>query len=85
MQEQDKQTQSEAGRVIWSAQGESNRGTCWFCEYNVEPDYKDIEVLNSFLSPRGKILARRITNTCAGHQRALGSSIKLAREMALLR
>lgn len=58
---------------------------CWFCEHSILPDYKDIEILQSFLSPRGKILSKQITATCAKHQRKLARSVKIARQLALLR
>jgi len=58
---------------------------CWFCEHGVEPDYKDSAVLKYFLTPRGKILPRKITSTCAGCQRKLSKAIKNARQMALIR
>ncbi len=47
-------------------------------------DYKDINKLRRFVSERGKILPRRITGTCAKHQRALTVAIKRARHIALL-
>ena len=58
---------------------------CRFC-YNKELkiDYKDIEMLEHFITDRGKILPRRITGTCAKHQRAIAASIKRARIIALL-
>jgi small subunit ribosomal protein S18 len=65
--------------------GRAVRANCWFCENEVQPDYKDVEIVRSFLSPRGKILTRRITGTCAKHQRPLSTAIKIARMMALVR
>ena len=47
-------------------------------------DYKDPEFLKKFLNEQGKILPRRITGTCAEHQRQLTRSIKRARYLALL-
>jgi len=47
-------------------------------------DYKDARTLRHFTTERGKILPRRITGTCAKHQRKLTSVIKKARIMALL-
>ena len=47
-------------------------------------DYKDVDLLKRFISERGKILPRRISGTCAKHQRELTSSIKRARNIALL-
>ncbi|MBN2511186.1 MAG: 30S ribosomal protein S18 [Spirochaetales bacterium] len=57
---------------------------CRFCVNKNKPDYKDIEVLKRFVTERGKILPRRITGTCAKHQRHLAQEIKKARVIALL-
>ena len=58
---------------------------CAFCAENVnEIDYKDIKKLSRYVSERGKILPRRITGTCAKHQRALTTAIKRARHVALM-
>ena len=47
-------------------------------------DYKDVAKLRRFISERGKILPRRVTGTCAAHQRGLTIAIKRARHVALL-
>lgn len=47
-------------------------------------DYKDADLLKSFLTERGKILPSRISGNCAKKQRLLTSAIKLARTMALI-
>lgn len=47
-------------------------------------NYKDINTLKKFISERGKILPRRITGTCAKHQRALTVAIKRARHVSLM-
>ena len=47
-------------------------------------DYKDTAKLKKYISERGKILPRRVTGTCATHQRALTTAIKRARHIALL-
>lgn len=58
---------------------------CRFCSEKVEfIDYKDIKILRNYLTERGKILPRRMTGTCAKHQRELTESIKRARNIALL-
>lgn len=58
---------------------------CQFCaDPNAVIDYKDIAKLRKFMSERGKILPRRVTATCAFHQRALTEAIKRARQLALL-
>ena len=59
--------------------------TCSFCADKVEViDYKDTSKLKRFLSEAGKILPRRITGTCALHQRKLASAVKKARESSLM-
>ncbi len=58
---------------------------CIFCADKVEfIDYKDSAKLRKFVSERGKILPRRISGTCAKHQRELNTAIKRARQVALL-
>ena len=61
------------------------RKYCKFCEEKVTYiDYKDIELLAAYVPERGKIAPRRITGTCAAHQRKLKTAIKQARNIALL-
>ena len=61
------------------------RKVCSFCVDHVEHiDYKDVIRLNKFISERAKILPRRMTGTCAKHQRMLTTAIKRARHVALL-
>ena len=61
------------------------RKVCKFCVDKVSLiDYKDIRLLQSFTPERGKILPRRISGTCAMHQRRLMRAIKRARHMAML-
>ena len=58
---------------------------CRFCSRNVRGvDYKSFEVLKKYVPDRGKITPRRVTGTCAFHQRKLTTAIKRARLMALL-
>ena len=58
---------------------------CIFCADKVDYiDYKDTGKLRKFLSERGKILPRRISGTCAKHQRDVNTAIKRARQVALL-
>ena len=47
-------------------------------------DYKDANSLKPFISERGKILPRRVTGTCAHHQRIVAREIKKARQIAIL-
>lgn len=58
---------------------------CYFCKNKIETiDYKDTETLKRFVSANGKIIPRRVTGTCAKHQRALATAIKRSRQMALI-
>ncbi|MDH4195804.1 MAG: 30S ribosomal protein S18 [Candidatus Aminicenantes bacterium] len=58
---------------------------CRFCQRNIRAiDYKAVEILKKYIPDRGKISPRRITGTCAFHQRKLSMAIKRARLMALL-
>lgn len=62
-----------------------NRKVCTFCAERIHHiDYKEVSRLRRFLSERGKILPRRITGTCAKHQRPLTEALKRARAIALL-
>ncbi len=57
---------------------------CVFCGKDNTIDYKDTAKLKKYVSERGKILPRRITGTCAKHQRALTAAVKRARHVALM-
>lgn len=58
---------------------------CAFCNDKIDTlDYKDVSKLKRFLSEAGKILPRRITGTCAKHQRVLSNAVKKARESGLM-
>lgn len=58
---------------------------CHFCANHIEHvDYKDTDLLKRYVSERGKILPRRVTGTCAKHQRPLTITIKRSRIMALM-
>ena len=61
------------------------RKVCRFCaDSSLAIDYKDAKSLRYFITERGKIIPRRITGTCAAHQRTLTTAIKRARAIALL-
>ena len=63
----------------------AKKKVCQFCVDKVKDiDYKDIAKLRRYVSERAKILPRRITGTCAKHQRQLTTAIKRARHIALL-
>lgn len=61
------------------------RKVCRFCaDTSLVIDYKDTKSLRYFITERGKIIPRRISGTCAKHQRSLTHAIKRARTIALL-
>ena len=65
--------------------GMRRKKECQFCADKTETiDYKDVEKLRKYVTERGKILPKRITGTCAMHQREVTKAIKRARIVALL-
>jgi len=61
------------------------RKVCRFCaDTSMAINYKDPKALKYFLTERGKIIPRRISGSCAKHQRQLTHAIKRARTIALL-
>ncbi len=63
----------------------SRRKVCRFCaDKGLSIDYKDVRTLRNFVSERGKIVPRRISGSCAEHQRKITEAIKRARNIALL-
>lgn len=65
--------------------GIRRKKVCQFCADKTESiDYKDIEKLRKYITERGKILPKRITGTCAMHQREVTTAVKRARIAALL-
>ena len=57
---------------------------CTFCQEKSTIDYKEVNKLRKFIAEGGKILPRRMTGTCAKHQRELAVAIKRARVAALI-
>ena len=58
---------------------------CRFCVEKIDAiNYKDVRMLMSFISERGKIVPRRISGVCTPHQRRLAEAIKQARNIALI-
>jgi len=65
--------------------GMKRKKVCQFCADKTETiDYKDVDKLRKYVTDRGKILPKRITGTCAMHQRQVTKAIKRARIVALL-
>jgi small subunit ribosomal protein S18 len=57
---------------------------CFFCKFGTDPNYKDVENLEKFISSRKKIVGREKNGVCAKHQRMLTKHIKYARYISLL-
>lgn len=57
---------------------------CLFCSNNIQPHYKSEEILRRLITDRGKIVPRRMSGTCAKHQRKAAIAIKNARHLAML-
>ena len=71
--------------MINKKRGKRKKRVCIFCAEKANViDYKDTVKLKKFISERGKILPRRVTGSCAKHQRVLTVAIKRARHVALL-
>ena len=67
------------------AKDAKKRKNCNFCADHGEViDYKDAQKIRRYLTEAGKILPRRITGTCAKHQRMLASAVKKSREASLI-
>ncbi|MDR1135159.1 MAG: 30S ribosomal protein S18 [Clostridiales Family XIII bacterium] len=65
--------------------GMRRKKVCQFCADKTENiDYKDVDKLKKYVTDRGKILPKRVTGTCAIHQRDVTKAIKRARIVALL-
>ena len=61
------------------------RKVCKFCADKIDDiNYQDVKLLSGFVPERGKVLPRRISGTCAKHQRGLRVAIVRARQLALL-
>jgi small subunit ribosomal protein S18 len=78
MRDSDDLGQGRKGKVFF------RKKVCRFCTQKAKIDYKDADGLRRYTTERGKILPRRITGTCAKHQRRLALEIKRARALALL-
>lgn len=66
-------------------QRRTRRKVCNFCANKVEAiDFMDEATLKKYISENGKILPKRMTGTCAIHQRELTTAIKRARQVAIL-
>lgn len=78
-------SKSFKGHSIQKKRVYMRKRACRFCQDKaIIIDYKDPKLLKAFITERGKIMPRRMTGTCANHQRKLRDSINKARHIALL-
>lgn len=78
-------TESAPQRMAQRPNRNRRKKVCAFCADGIdEIDYKDVNRLKKCVSERSKILPRRISGTCAKHQRQLTVAVKRARHMALI-
>lgn len=95
--DRDKERKKEAGGAAGASGASRGKGrggkrffyrrrkVCRFCAEKIDYiDWKDVKLLAAFVPERAKILPRRISGTCAPHQRKLQTAIKRARNIALL-
>ena len=58
---------------------------CRFCQEKINRvDYKDVEMIQKFLTEKGKIIPRRISGNCSQHQRVLARAVKRTRHSGLI-
>ena len=85
MQERQSRGRGRGGSGGGGGGGGRRRRVCKFCaDSTVKIDYKDAQALRYFISERGKIVPRRISGTCAKHQRQVCLAVKRARNIALM-
>ncbi len=71
--------------VVTKKQYFRRKKVCRFCVEKIDDiNYKDVKMIGSFLTERGKIVPRRLSGVCAPHQKRLSEAIKQARSIALL-
>lgn len=74
-----------SGRKLGGTGGFYRKKVCRFCaDTEFVLDYKDIRMMQSFVSEHGKIVPRRISGNCAAHQRRLTTAVKRARNLAIV-
>jgi small subunit ribosomal protein S18 len=79
----DRSDKDDGGRRMGG--GFSRKKVCRFCsDQDYFLDYKDVRLMQSFITEHGKIVPRRISGNCALHQRALTTAVKRARNLALV-
>ena len=78
-------TTERSARPFAKKRFEARRKVCKFCAEKIDNvDYKNIQLIKSFTMESGKILSRRITGTCAKHQRQITKAVKRDRNLAFL-
>ncbi len=83
--DRDRDREPKSGRDDGQGFRRGRRRGCSFCADDAPPiDYKDPQALRYFITERGKVVPRRISGSCAKHQRELTLAIKRSRNIALL-
>lgn len=85
--EVDERSRKDADGKFTKRPAKFKKKVCKFCtdkQMEAGLDYKNVELLERFVSNRGKIVPRRITGTCAKHQRVLAREIRKSRSIGLL-
>lgn len=78
-------TSDDAEKPVFQRNVRFKRKVCRFChDKNAVIDYKDVKLMEQFITDRGKILPRRVTGTCAKHQRGVAQAVKRARIIAII-
>jgi small subunit ribosomal protein S18 len=81
--DRDRDRDDDGGRRMGG--GFNRKKVCRFCsDQDYMLDYKDVRLMQSFITEHGKIVPRRISGNCALHQRQLTSAVKRARNLALV-
>lgn len=84
-QQQQPKPAEKKERTNNNQQRRPRKKVCYFCAEKTDHiDYKDVNKLKKFITERAKIMPRRMTGTCAQHQRKLTAAIKKSRQIALL-
>lgn len=82
---EEKTTAPAATVVKKSYKKAPRKKVCAFCQEKItQIDYKDVNRLKKYVTEGGKIVPRRMSGTCAAHQRLLATAIKRARIASLL-
>lgn len=84
-EEKAKETQKNEVKKIYKKHFQTKKKTCKLCAEHIDyVDYKQVQILKMYCSETGRILPRKLTGTCAKHQRQIARAIKINRNLAIL-